>query len=856
MIRVPIYDRCRTPGQTNQGPSERPKNKRVLQRPDWNNLLREFMSIIVHKFGGTSVGTPDRIRSIVGLVHADARFRRRLVVVSAFSGVTDQLIEAIDAALARSGAHSSVVDILRRRHQETLVQLVEPAERPRVEEQLDTVWRELSELLDGIYLLREATARGRDAVIGLGERASAPVVAAVFRAQGIDAVALDARHLIRTDSAFGEANVDFAATADLTRSVISEIPESTVAVVTGFVGSNEHGVQTTLGRSGSDYSATILAGAVDADEVIIWTDVDGVLSADPRLVRSAFTLPELSYREAAELAYFGAKVLHPRTMAPLQRHGIPVWIRNTMRPDAAGTVIRPETSASDLRVKAVTSVKDIALVMIEGTGMIGVPGIAARAFGSLAAEGVNVLLISQASSEQSICIGVRLADCGRAVGALNRAFELEQVRGAVTGIRAIEDAAVVSLVGDRMRLQPGIAGRMFSTLGYANINVLAIAQGAAETNISAVVSSQDVRRAVRSLHDAFARSHARAHLVLVGTGVVGGTFLDLLSRTRAALMERRHLELRLVGLARSGFAAWDPEGLPEETRASLLESAGEPCDLDQLIDRATACHLERLILIDATASEVVARRYAELLERGIAVVTPNKRANTMEQAYYDLLQRTAARRGVPFLYETTVGAALPIIGVLSDLVRSGDRIRRIEGVLSGTLAFVFNELAAGVRFSVAVREARRLGYTEPDPRDDLGGEDVARKLLTLAREAGWSFERSDMEVESLVPPELRTVSVEAFLEGLEAHDEEWAERARSGRLQFVATGEPDVLRVGVRTFEADHAFARLGGTDNMVLFLTDRYPTHPMIVQGAGAGPEVTAGGIMADVVRAAEAMR
>lgn len=813
------------------------------------------MSCIVHKFGGTSVGTPERIRSIVDLVRGDVRHDRRIVVVSAFSGVTDRLLAAVDEAVSRRGGHIDAVDTLRRRHLDAIEALVPMTGRRVVEDEVDAIWRELAELLDGMYLLREATERARAAVSGLGERASAPIVAAAFRAEGMDAVALDARRFIRTDSTFAEALVDFDVTASATRAAMEGVPANAVAIVTGFIGSNEQGVQTTLGRSGSDYSATIVAGAVDADEVIIWTDVDGVLSADPRLVRTAFTLPELSYREAAEMAYFGAKVLHPRTMAPLQRRGIPVWIRNTMRPEAPGTVIRPEAGTSELRVKAITSVQDVSLLMIEGTGMIGVPGIASRAFSALADAAVNVLVISQASSEQSICIGVRALDARRALDSLERAFRRERETGLVTEIRAVEDCAVVSLVGDRMRMQPGIAGRMFSTLGYANINVLAIAQGAAETNISAVVSGADARRAVRSLHDAFARSHARAHLVLVGTGVVGATFLELLSRTRETLLEKRNLELRLVGLARTGVAAWDPEGLPDDARASLLDRA-EPCDLDTLVEKAVDAHLERLVFIDATASAEVARRYAGLLERGVAVVTPNKRANTMEQAYYDRLQRTAARRGVPFLYETTVGAALPIIGVLGDLVRSGDRIRRIEGVLSGTLAYVFNRLAGGSRFSEAVREARRLGFTEPDPRDDLGGEDVARKLLTLAREAGWSFERTDMEVESLVPPALRDVEVEAFLAGLEAHDEEWARRAAGGRLQFVATGEPDRLRVGVASFDADHAFARLGGTDNMVLFTTDRYPTRPMIVQGAGAGPDVTAGGMMADVVRAAEAMR
>jgi bifunctional aspartokinase / homoserine dehydrogenase 1 len=806
----------------------------------------------VYKFGGTSLGSPRRVRHAVKLAAGEPHGIRKVVVVSAFGGVTDQLIEAIRKAVSRSGSHTDHLEAVRARHENAVAELVPEDERDAVRSKLGGLFRDLGELMDGVYLLRECTGRARDAIMGFGERASAPIVAAAFRQAGHQATALDARDFIRTDSAFGEANVDFVTTGNQIRSAFRALTPEKVHVVTGFIASTMHGVQTTLGRSGSDYTATIIAGALSADKVVIWTDVDGVLSADPRLVPAAFTLPTLSYREAGEMAYFGAKVLHPRTMRPLLGESIPLEIKNTLNPEGPGTLIQLDSVPSDGAVKAVTAIRDMALVMVEGAGMVGIPGISGRTFGSLAAADVNVLLISQASSEQSICIGVRDEDADRAAHALSATFELELHRGDIHRIYVEPDTAVVSVVGDQMRMHPGIAGRMFSTLGYANINVRAIAQGASETNISAVVSGQDAQRAIRALHESFARSYARAHLFLIGTGVVGRAFLGLLDRHGPLLSEGRHLNLRLVGVANSRTQIMDGDGLnPASVGEELPE--GSPADLATIMDALRNSHLERLIVVDATASQAVADRYADLLEAGIGVVTPNKRANTGSLKYYHRLQQTAARRRVPFLFETTVGAGLPVISTLRDLVQSGDRIHKIEGVLSGTLAFVLGRVSMGTPFSEAVLEARALGFTEPDPRDDLGGEDVARKILTLAREAGWSFERADVRVESLIPGGLAELGVEEFLRRLPEADADWA--GRSG-LQFVASATSRAVSVGVREVGLDSPFSRLKGTDNMVVFTTDRYSDRPLVIQGAGAGPEVTAGGMMADLVRAAEAMR
>ncbi len=810
----------------------------------------------VYKFGGSSVATPERVRQVAALVRAEPEEARRIVVVSALGGVTDRLLAAIEAALGRTGTHGVVLDELWARHTAAVEALAAAGEREALLGRLSALRRDLGELLDGVYLLRECTPRTRDAVLGTGERLSAPIVAAAFRAAGLDAADHDAARFIRTDDAFGEAAVRFAETETLVRNYFAALPPGSVAVVTGFVAATGRGVTTTLGRSGSDYTATILAGALRAERVVIWTDVDGVLSADPRLVPDAFTLSELSYREAAEMAFFGAKVLHPRTMRPLIEHGIPLLIKNTLNPGAPGTRITAESTPTEGRVKAVTGIDGVAVVMLEGAGMMGVPGISARAFGALAAREINVLMISQASSEQSICLVVREAQAERAVAALREAFERELERGDVSRVFALAENAILSIVGDHMRMQPGLAGRMFSTLGRANINVLAIAQGAAETNISAVVSRTDARRAVRALHEAFARAHERAHLFLIGPGGVGRALLDILAAQAPVLLETMDLDLRLVGMADSSRIVWDDEGLPCADALARLRAAGEPVDLDALVERLAASRLERLIVIDATASEAVARRYPEFLENGLAVVTPNKRANTLEQTFYDRLRVLARRREVPYRYETTVGAGLPVISTLRDLLRSGDRVRRIEGVLSGTLAFVFNRLAEGLTFSEGVREARALGFTEPDPRDDLGGEDVARKMLVLAREMGGSVERADVSVASLVPPDLRNVPVDVFMDRLAESDGVWADRmAAEGRLQYVAHVSPGHLRAEVRALTPGSPFERLRGTDNMIVFTTDRYHDRPLVIQGRGAGPEVTAAGVLADVVRAARTM-
>ncbi len=810
----------------------------------------------IAKFGGTSVATPERVREVVRLVAAMPG--RRVVVTSAFGGVTDRLLAAIEAAKARTGEHDRILEALRTRHAEALGTLVLEAEREHVRPTLGAVFDATAELLHGVYLLRECTPRFQDAILSAGERLSAPLVAAAFRQAGHEAVALDARDFIRTDADWGEAAVHFAETERLVQTAFAGIAPETIPVVTGFVASTAEGVTTTLGRSGSDYTATILGGALGAAEVVIWTDVDGVLSADPRVVPEAFTLPHLSYREAAELAHFGAKVLHWGTMRPLEKKGIPLRIKNTFRPDAAGTLVLADPPPSGAAIRAVTSVRNAALVSLDGAGLLGVPDLTARAFAALAAAELPVLLIAQASSEGSLCFAVRGGDAAEAVWVLERAFERERERGDLRGIGATPDLALVAGVGRGMRETAGLAGRMFATLGRARVNVLAIAEGASDHNLSAVVGDAEAPAAVGALHEAFALGRTRAHLAIIGTGTIGRRLLALLARQAPDLLERQRLNLRLVGLASSRRLAWDEAGLGFEAALGRLGGA-EPSDdvLGALTERIASARLERIVLVDATASEAVARRYAEWLRTGAGVVTPNKQALTLDAAFYDDL-RAAAREGeAPFLYETTVGAGLSVISTLRDLVRTGDTVRRVEGVLSGTLAFVFNAMREGAAFSEAVRRAADSGYTEPDPRADLSGEDVGRKLLILAREMGLRADAA--EVESLVPEPLRDVPAEAFWERLPEADAGW--RARLGalapgeQLQYVSRLAPDGLRAGLQVLDPASPFADLRGAANVLAFHTDRYAGDPLVLQGPGASAEITASVLLADVVRAAEAL-
>ncbi|GAB5535473.1 MAG: bifunctional aspartate kinase/homoserine dehydrogenase I [Rubricoccaceae bacterium] len=816
----------------------------------------------VAKFGGTSVGTPARVQRVVELVMHEAVEGRRVVVSSAFGGVTDRLFAAVEAAVARTGEHRAILREVRERHAEALLALAKEDERAELADGLDALFTEIGELLYGVYLLRECNARFRDAIVSAGERASVPLVAAAFRSAGHAAVALDATAFIRTDDSFGEAAVDFETTRQLVSETFEALPPGAVAVVTGFVASTADGVTTTLGRSGSDYTATILAGALGAQECVIWTDVDGVLSADPRVVPDAFSLPRLSYEEAAELAHFGAKVLHPRTMRPLQAQGIPLRIKNTMRPEADGTLIGPAEEESAGEIKAVTAIRDVALVRVLGGAVLEVSDLAHRVFGPLAEAGIPVYLVAQASSEGSLGFAVRQLDATAAARVLTRALAREIERGDVLGVEVESGGAVIAAVGAGMHTSPGLAGQMFATLGRAHVNLRAFAQGGGDHACSALVADDDVLQGVRALHETFARRRLRAHVVVIGAGVLGQRVLRLLAAQSDTLREQ-NLNLRLVGLADSRRLLWNESGLnPEEAHRQLKGSM--PSTLDTLVDGATSARLERLIVVDATPSADVAARHAELLAAGIAVVTPNKEAMGRSVSAWRQTEAAARAGEAPYLYDASVGAGLGVVARLRDLLRTGDTVLRIEGVLSGTLAFVFSQLRAGVPFSEAVAQARDAGLTEPDVRDDLSGRDVARKLALLAREMGIPADIAEAHIESLVPDEVATVPLDVFWERLSEFDLQWADRLAKpapaeagGDAQYIARLYADgLVEAAVEPLAASSPLAGLRGAEVAVAFHTERYGEHPLLLRGPGANADVTASVLLADIVRAAEAMR
>jgi bifunctional aspartokinase / homoserine dehydrogenase 1 len=785
-----------------------------------------------------------------------------VVVTSALGGVTDQLLRAITEAEQRSGTHRKILEEIRQRHHGVAAAVAPGEELDGLGAVLDGVLAEVDELLHGIYLLRQCTPRFSDAIVSAGERLAAPIVAAAVRAAGQQAVDIDARDLILTDDSFGEAAVDDSATHDRILEVFADLAIEQVVVVTGFIAATADGVTTTLGRSGSDYTATILGGVLDAEAVVIWTDVDGVLSADPKLVPDAYTLPQLTYQEAAELAHFGAKVLHPRTMRPIEHGRSQLSIKDTARPDAAGTRITDEVVDAGPPIKALTAVRDVALITLHGSGLLTVPDLSARTFGALSYSNLEVMLITQASSEGSLCLAVREKDSAEAAAVLRAAFERECERGDLREITVEDRLAIVAAVGHGMARRTGLAGKMFATLARAHVNVRAIAEGASMHNMACAVSDEDAGRAIEALHEAFALNRLRAHVVVIGVGTMGSRLLGLLDRQVQPLQEQR-VNLRLAGVADSRRLLWDDGGLPFSEAAEKLATVDES-DGDvsaRVTDQLRRARLERLIVVDTTPSDDVPRAYRDWLAAGAAIVTPNQRALAGEMDLLQSIREAAVTAEVPFLYETTVGSGLSVVSTLRDLVRTGDTVHRIEGVFSGTLSFVFEALRRGRTFSEAVREAADRGLTEPDPRVDLSGEDVSRKLLILAREMGRPVERSAVHVQSLVPEPLRHISLDEFWQRLSEIDAFWrgklAEfRGQGQHLQYVAVLSDDDLRAGVQALPVASPLVNLSGASVLFAFHTSRYSPEPLVVRGPGASVDVTAAVLLADIVRAAELMR
>ena len=816
---------------------------------------------LVHKFGGTSVAGADRYRNVASIISREPGVKKA-IVVSAMSGVTDALISLVDLAKKRDDAYHGKLRELQARHVDAARALLPPDAAERVAGVLEEDTDDVADILRAIWLGKSCSELTMELIAGYGELWSAQMLCAHLRALGVRAEWLDARLVLTVRPGELGPVIDLEGSEERTRAWLAERPCDQL-VITGYIASTPDGVPTTLKRNGSDFSASIFGALLDAASITIWTDVDGVLSADPRRVPEAVVVDSMSYDEAIELAYFGAKVLHPRTMEPAVTRGIPIWIRNTFKPEHPGTRIgRTEPSATRPRsvVKGFSTFDGIALVNLEGTGMIGVPGVAQRLFGALRDVSVSVVLISQASSEHSICFAVPEAQAELAHATVERAFAHEIRAGQVQRVEVVPSCSVLAAVGDEMARAPGVAATFFGALGKAGVNVRAIAQGSSERNISAVVDRADSTRALRAVHAGFYLSNRVLSVGIVGPGLVGGALLAQLAAQAPVLREQHHIDLRVRAIANRRAMITSETALDLTRWSELLVPAARVADLDALAAHVRAEHLPHAVIVDCTASDEVADRYEDWLRRGIHVVTPNKRAGAGPLARYHAIQTLGRTLSRHFLYEATVGAGLPVITTLRDLIQTGDRVEKIEGVLSGTLSFVFNTFGSGeVAFSEVVRKARELGYTEPDPRDDLSGMDVARKLVILARETGLAIELGDVEVESLVPPDCRdAASPDEFLSRLAAADADMARRrdhaaARGEVLRYVGLVEASGrATVALRPYPTTHSFARITGTDNIIAFTTARYHAQPLIVQGPGAGPDVTAGGVFADLLRLA----
>ncbi len=808
---------------------------------------------VVHKFGGTSVADADRYRHVASLLLARDE-QVQATVVSAMKGVTDALIGLCNLAASGSGEWHERWHELRARHRGAAVALLGEGSG-QVIEWLDQRFDKLKAILEALVVIGGLPHEVLERVQGLGEVCSARLLGEYLKAQGEDCAVLDARDVLVVERSDLGVAVDWESSAARLAEWRARNPQPRV-VITGFVARDRSGGFATLGRNGSDYSGAIFAALFDADELHIWTDVDGVLSADPRVVPEAVQLGALSYDEACELAYFGAKVVHPQTMTPAIERGLPIIIRNTFHPDHPGTRITAERDHSG-PVKGLTLSPDLAIVNLEGTGLIGVPGTAERVFAALRNAHVSVVMISQGSSEHSICCVVKSGEAARARTALLDAFAHELHVGQIQRVQLTDGVSVLAAVGDGMAGTPGVSARLFEALARAQVNILAIAQGSSERNISVAIDSRDATKALRAAHAGFWLSPQTFAVGVIGPGNVGAAFLDQLLAAQPRLLGKANLDLRLCAIASSKRMLLDDRGLQGDWRAAFTAS-DEASDLDRLAERLKNTHLPHLVIVDCSASPEVAERYADWLAAGIHVVTPNKQAGAGVLAQYRAIRDAAAVSGARFRYEATVGAGLPVISTLRDLLDTGDELLSIEGIFSGTLAWLFNKFDGSVPFSQLVAEARALGYTEPDPRDDLSGVDVGRKLTILAREAGRDLSLEDVRIESLVPESLRTAGVDEFLARLHEVDATFADRLAKAKaagkvLRYVAKlDESGHASVGLVEVPGDHAFANLRLTDNIVQFTTARYRDNPLVVQGPGAGKEVTAAGVFADLLRVA----
>ncbi|MCB0515759.1 MAG: bifunctional aspartate kinase/homoserine dehydrogenase I [Chitinophagales bacterium] len=811
--------------------------------------------MIVLKFGGTSVGNAQAIEELGSIVSNTLQNAgTAAVVISAMGGLTDQLLLA--AKQAAEGIHQfpETVQTIKQRHLNTLETLFDQQVPPTVTKYIDQQLDDLQNLLQGIYLLREVSPRSLDCIAAFGEIMSSYMIAAYLDSRLGGVLHLDSRQIIKTDSNFTAAHVHFEETNTLLKNAYNTT-DYQIFVQGGFIASNAKGVTTTLGRGGSDYTAAIVAAALDAEVLEIWTDVNGVLTADPRKVKKAFSLDKMTYEEAAEMSHFGAKVIHPPTILPAMQKNIPIKVRNTFNPAFSGTTIMRTVNDSHT-VKGISSISAISLINIQGAGMKGVSGFASRTFKALAQKNINIILISQASSENSICFAIKPEDAENAIESLENEFEYEQKSRLIQQISVEHELTVVALVGSNMKHSTGVSGNMFMALGKNGINVHAIAQGSSELNISVVIHKNDETKALNALHEAFFLSDTRQlNLYMVGTGLIAKTLVAQINKQAQTLKQKHALEIHIAGITNSREMYLDPDGLLLSSIEDLSQTPSQEANLANFVDAMLESNLPNSIFVDCTASKDVILHYTRILAASISIVTPNKIANSGTYNDYVRLKSLARKHSVKLLYETNVGAGLPIISTLQNMLDSGDEIIKIEAVLSGSLSYIFNNFTEKKSFYEALSEAMQKGFTEPDPREDLSGMDVARKSLILAREMGLHAEMYDVKIEHFLPESCETTeSIDAFLAAVQQESnyfEQIIQKAKQNGcvLRFIAKISPKGINIGLRNVPPDSPFYQLTGSDNMIVFTTARYNQPPLVIKGPGAGAEVTAAGVFAEII-------
>ncbi len=812
----------------------------------------------VLKFGGSSVAKPERIQSICNIIKPRIEAGEKLAIVfSAFGGITDQLIGMIDNASKGDESYFEFFEEFKKRHTDAVNALM--ANNADVHAQMDVLFLKLENVLKGVFLLREASGRSYDYVMSFGERFSNLIISNYFNSEGIPAIFIDARELVTTDSQFRSASVFIDQTNLNIQNKAKEIGNKTM-IITGFIASDQQGRTTTLGRGGSDYTAAIFASALDAESLEIWTDVDGVLTSNPKVVNKAFQIHEMSYSEAMEMSHFGAKVIYPPTIQPVMAKNIPTYIRNTFNPENKGTRISATAEENGSgSIKGLSSLSGVVLLTISGTGMQGVPGVAARVFNSLAQNNINVILITQASSEHSICFSIQESKADIAIELLKAEFSKEIEKALIGEISAEREISIIAAVGEAMKNQPGIAGKIFSTLGRNGINIEAIAQGSSELNISFAVHSKDEKKALNLIHDTFFRNTVKTlHVFIVGTGLIGGTLIRQLKEFRSSLLEKYGIEIKVVGVSNSRKMSFDANGIDLNNWEQVLDSSEQLANVESFVDLMINMNLSNSVFIDNTASSQVPEQYKKILSNSISISTPNKVASSSPYEHYQELKEIAKKKNTRFNYETNVGAGLPVISTIKTLRDSGDEIVKIEAVVSGSISYIFNNYKTGISFHDIVKEAQTKGLTEPDPRDDLNGSDVMRKITILTRESGYNIEQSDVELSQILPDEcMRQDSVDDFFHSLKTHEGHFNQilkdaSDRGERLRFIASMDEGKAKVALESVNESSPFFNLSESDNMIAFYTKRYDKSPLVIRGPGAGADVTAAGVFAEIIQIA----